>query len=220
LLKLSGLPRSTYYYYILTNDKPDKYAKVKKRIKEIYHQNKGRYGYRRILCCLRNEKVIINHKTVQKLMKELKLCCKVRLKKYKSYKGEVGRIAQNILNRNFKATKPHEKMVTDITEFSLFNEKIYFTSLMDLYNGEIVGYNVSASPNFAFVREMTEAALTKIKNPKGVIIHSDQGWHYQMKAYQRILANKGIVHSMSRKGNCLDNAVIENFFGHLKSELL
>ncbi|GHV00638.1 hypothetical protein FACS1894211_08460 [Clostridia bacterium] len=132
----------------------------------------------------------------------------------------MGRIAPNILDRNFVSKKPYEKLVTDITEFSLFNEKFYLSSLLDIYNGEIVSYNITASPNFALVKDMLEAALARIENPIGMIIHSDQGWHYQMKAYQKMLAENGIVQSMSRKGNCLDNAVMENFFGHLKSELL
>jgi transposase InsO family protein len=219
VLRLSGLPRSTYYYYISTENKPDKYAEVKERIKEIFHKNKGRYGYRRILCCLMAENYIINHKTVQKLMKELKLSCMVRLKKYRSYKGEVGKIVPNVLNRNFISKKPYKKLVTDITEFSLFNEKLYFSPMLDLYNGEIVSYQISARPNFQLVKDMMESTFCKIET-KGAIIHSDQGWHYQMKVYQKMLAEKGIIQSMSRKANCLDNAVMENFFGHLKSELL
>jgi transposase InsO family protein len=220
MLAISGLPRSTYYYYISTDNKPDKYAEVKKRIKEIFHQNKGRYGYRRILCCLRVENFVINHKTVQGLMKELKLCCMVRLKKYRSYKGEVGKIAPNVLDRDFTATRPLKKLVTDITEFSLFNEKLYFSPMLDLYNGEIVCYQVSSSPKFSLVKDMLEDTLCKVQETKSIIIHSDQGWQYQMKRYQQRLAEKGIIQSMSRKGNCLDNAVMENFFGHLKSELL
>lgn len=198
----------------------DKYAEVKERIKQIFHENKGRYGYRRILCCLRGENIVINHKTVQRLMKELNLHCMVRLKKYRSYKGEVGKIAPNILQRDFTSAKPLMKLVTDITEFSLFNEKLYFSPILDLYNGEIISYQISSRPNYALVRDMLDDTLRKMSATKDVIIHSDQGWHYQMRAYQRALAKKGITQSMSRKGNCLDNAVMENFFGHLKSELL
>jgi transposase InsO family protein len=153
-------------------------------------------------------------------MKELNLSCKVRLKKYRSYRGEAGKIAPNILDRNFIAAKPCEKLVTDITEFSLFNEKIYFSPMLDLFNGEIISYNINSSPNFQLVKGMIESVFCKIPKTKGLMIHSDQGWHYQMKAYQRMLVEKGIIQSMSRKGNCLDNAVMENFFGHLKSELL
>ena len=219
MLAISGLPRSTYYYYIATNNKPDKYAKVKERIKEIFHKNKGRYGYRRILCCLRTENHVINHKTVQRLMKELKLCCMVRLKKYRSYKGEVGNIVPNILERNFMATRPSQKWVTDVTEFGLFGEKLYLSTILDTFNGEIISYSIDRSPRF-IVGKMLETALCKTQETEGLIIHSDQGWQYQMRAFQQTLVDREIVQSMSRKGNCLDNAVMENFFGHLKSELL
>jgi len=153
-------------------------------------------------------------------MKELKLCCKVRLKKYKSYKGEVGKVVPNILNRNFLAVKPNQKWLTDVTEFGLFNEKIYLSTLLDTFNDEIIAYNISRSPNFHLVKDMLESALRETQQNKGLIIHSDQGWQYQMRSYQQILKENGVIQSMSRKGNCLDNAVMENFFGHLKAELL
>jgi len=153
-------------------------------------------------------------------MKQQKLKCMVRMKKYRSYRGEVGKIAPNVLQRNFAATRPKEKLVTDITEFSLCNEKIYLTTLLDLYNGEIVSYQVAPRPTFWFIKAMLLTALEKITNTKDIIIHSDQGVQYQMREYQRILEKRGIIQSMSRKGNCLDNAVMESFFGHLKAELL
>ena len=123
------------------------------------------------------------------------------------------------MNRQFTATRPGEKWVTDVTEFGLFNQKIYLSTIQDLYNGEIVSYNITDRPNFYLVKEMLETAI-KAHDTNGLLLHSDQGWHYQMKQYQRILAEKGITQSMSRRRNCLDNAVMENFFGHLKSELL
>ena len=152
-------------------------------------------------------------------MKEENLTCKVRAKKYKSYRGQEGKIAKNILNRNFKAEKPNEKWATDVTEFALCNEKIYLSPIIDLYNGEIISYKISKRPVLKQVLDMVEDATRKIKETKGIILHSDQGWQYQNKRYQKLLKEKGIIQSMSRKGNCLDNAVIENFFGLLKSEL-
>jgi transposase InsO family protein len=162
----------------------------------------------------------VNHKTVQRLMKKLGIVCRVRMKKYKSYKGAVGKIAPNLLERNFTASKPNEKWVTDVTEFSLFGEKLYLSPILDLFNGEIISYNLNKNPNFAQTVDMLNQAFSRIPNNTGLILHSDQGWQYQMKRYQNMLADKGIRQSMSRKGNCLDNAVMENFFGHLKSELL
>ena len=148
-------------------------------------------------------------------MKELGLVCRVRMKKYKSYRGEAGNIAPNLLNRDFSASSPNEKWVTDVTEFSLFGEKLYFSPILDLYNGEIISYNLNRSPSFAQTVDMLNGAFERIPDNTNLILHSDQGWQYQ-----KMLALKGIRQSMSRKANCLDNAVMENFFGHLKSELL
>jgi len=173
-----------------------------------------------VLLTLRNNGFVINHKTVARLMKELGFVCRVRMKKYKSYKGDVGKIAPNLLERNFKTDRPNKKWVTDITEFSLFGQKLYLSPILDLFNGEIVSYNLSKSPNFFQITDMLSKAFARISDNTNLILHSDQGWQYQMKKYQRILLDKGIRQSMSRKGNCLDNAVMENFFGHLKSELL
>jgi transposase InsO family protein len=217
---MAGIPRSTYYYCIHGLEKPDKYSEIKDLIEKIFEENKRRVGYRRITVELNHQGVCINHKTVQRLMKELGLFCKVRVKKYKSYKGEVGKIAPNLLNRNFKAYRPNEKWVTDVTEFSLFGQKLYLSPILDLYNGEIISYSISSRPVFSQVRRMLQQAFEKIPDGTDLILHSDQGWQYQMKNYQRMLEKKGIRQSMSRKGNCLDNSVMENFFGLLKTELL
>ena len=193
---------------------------VKEIIADIYHTNKGRYGYRRITIELRKRNIILNHKTVQRLMKELGLVCHVRMKKYRSYKGEIGKIAPNLLNRDFSAEKPNLKWVTDVTEFCLFGEKIYLSPILDLHSSDLVSYTISDRPVLGMVTSMLEKAFETIPENTNLILHSDQGWQYQHKQYQQMLQKKGIRQSMSRKGNCLDNAVMENFFGLLKSELL
>lgn len=153
-------------------------------------------------------------------MKQCGILCKVRMKKYRSYRGNFGTVAPNLLNRNFKAEAPNCKWVTDITEFSLFGTKLYLSPILDLYNGEIISYTLSERPNFESVMRMVNQALERLPEFYSLILHSDQGWQYQMRAYQVHLKSRGIQQSMSRKGNCLDNSVMENFFGHLKSELL
>jgi putative transposase len=215
---LAQIPRSTYYYWVSTIDRPDKDADLKSRITALYHEHKGRYGYRRITDELHNEGRSVNHKKVQRVMRELDLKCIVRMKKYRSYKGTVGKIAPNILERNFNATKPNEKWVTDITEFKLFGEKLYMSPMMDLFNGEIITYTIDSRPVYTLVSSMLDQALERKTNEDSLLIHSDQGWHYQMPQYQQTLKEQGITQSMSRKGNCYDNAVMENFFGILKSE--
>lgn len=217
---VAQLPRSSYYYHAKRQSVPDKYVSVKKEIAAIYHENRGRYGYRRITLELRKRDFSINHKTVQRLMKELDLVCRVRMKKYKSYQGEVGKIAPNLLERDFTAEVPNQKWVTDVTEFHLFGQKLYLSPILDLCSRDIVSYTISHKPNLLMVTTMLDKAFEQISDPTGLIIHSDQGFHYQHKQYQRILKKKGVIQSMSRKGNCLDNAVIENFFGLLKTELL
>ena len=201
-------------------NRTDKHKAAKEEITAIYHENRGRYGYRRITAELRNRNLPLNHKTVQRLMKELGLVCRVRMKKYRSYKGEVDKIAPNLLNRDFHADRPNQKWVTDVTEFSLFGEKLYLSPVLDLCSSDLVSYTISERPVLSMVTTMLEKAFEKIPDNTNLILHSDQGWQYQHKQYQRMLREKGIRQSMSRKGNCLDNAVIENFFGLLKSELL
>lgn len=220
LLKIAELPRATFYYHLKQQREPDKYAESKDAISAIYQENKGRYGYRRITSELRRRGFTLNHKTVQKLMKELGLVCRVRIKKYRSYKGEVGKIAPNLLQRCFEAEKPNQKWVTDVTEFSLFGQKLYLSPILDLCSRDIVSYSISDRPVLSMVTTMLDKAFSLIPDDTGLILHSDQGWQYQHKEYQRMLKDKGIRQSMSHKGNCLDNAVIENFFGLLKSELL
>ncbi len=212
------MARSTFYYHRKELGKEDKYKSAKEEIKLIYHQHKGRFGYRRILLEVKKRGYVINHKTVYKLMKEQGLKSLIRGKKYVSYKGELGKIAPNLLQRNFKAAQPNEKWATDITEFRVKEKKLYLSPVIDLFNGEIISYTTSESPNIKQVIDMLKKCKRN-KSDKTLILHSDQGWQYQMKAYQFMLKRKNISASMSRKGNCLDNAIIENFFGTLKSEL-
>lgn len=220
LLEIAQLPRATFYYHAKRMVQKDKYADIKTKITEIFHENQGRYGYRRITGELHNQNFAINHKTVQRLMKELGLVCRVRMKKYRSYKGEVGKVADNLLERDFHAEKPNQKWTTDVTEFRLFGQKLYLSPIMDLCSGDIVTYTLSESPNLLMVTTMLEQALKVLPKKHDLILHSDQGWHYQHKQYRKMLAENGITQSMSRKGNCYDNAAMESFFGHLKSELL
>ena len=219
LLNQTNMARSSYYYHEKRIQLTDKYQSVKELIKQIYHHHKGRFGYRRITLKINQKGILINHKTVLKLMKILGLKSVIRIKKYKSYKGELGKIAPNVLNRNFKAISPNQKWATDITEFNVLGKKLYLSPIIDLFNGEIISYELSERANFDQIIAMLKKSFKRITNQTNLILHSDQGWQYQMKQYQKILKDKGIIQSMSRKGNCLDNAIIENFFGILKSEL-
>ena len=213
------MARSSYYYHQRGIDVADKYKDIKNLIKSIYHTHKGRLGYRRITLELRQKGFVVNHKTVLRLMRVLSLKSLIRVKKYKSYKGEQGKIAPNVLARDFKAEQPNQKWATDVTEFNVRGNKLYLSPIIDLFNGEIISYQLSERPSLEQVINMLKKSFKRLQVHSNLILHSDQGWQYQMKQYQRILKEKGIIQSMSRKGNCLDNAVIENFFGILKSEL-
>ena len=214
------MARSTFYYHFRKSKQPDKYAREKESIIRLYPEHKGRYGYRRITVEMNKIGYAINHKTVLKLMNICGIKSQVRLRKYCSYKGQIGRIAPNLLQRDFAAEKPNQKWVTDLTEFSVCGVKLYLSPIMDLYNREIISYKIAERPNFMQIMKMLDDAFARIPDSPGIVLHSDQGWQYQMKQYQLRLRQKGITQSMSRKGNCLDNAAMESFFGLLKSELL
>ena len=218
LLKISGLARSTFYYHEKMFQVGDKAAELKAQVAAIYAQHKGRYGYRRITAAMRQLGHVINHKAVQRLMKILGLKSIVRVKRYRSYKGTVGRIAPDLLKRNFAAQAPNQKWVTDVTEFKVGNEKLYLSPVMDLYNGEIIAYETAKRPAFTLVSNMLKKAFSKLQSQDTPVLHSDQGWQYQLSHYQHLLRERNMIQSMSRKGNCLDNAAMESFFGTIKTE--
>lgn len=212
------MARSTWYYHQSVRNRPDKYAEIKRKISQIYQHHKGCYGYRRITAALAREHERVNHKTVQRLMSEQSLKAVIRVKKYRSWKGELGKIAPNILQRNFMATRPNEKWVTDVTEFAVAGQKLYLSPIIDLFNGEVISHVMSERPVMKMVSTMLEKALAKLSPGDKPVLHSDQGWQYQMQRWQEQLKTHGLTQSMSRRGNCLDNAVAESFFGTLKSE--
>lgn len=151
-------------------------------------------------------------------MKQLQLASCIRVKKYNSYKGRYGKAAGNVLDRKFTVDRPNQKWVTDVTEFKVGGEKLYLSPILDLYNGEIVAYQMEHRPRLSMVDDMLTKALSVLNEGEYPLLHSDQGWQYQMVQYQKRLKEAGLKQSMSRKGNCYDNAVIESFFGTLKAE--
>lgn len=221
LLNIIKLARSTYYYQLKQLDKSDKNHDIKDEIQAIFTEHKGNYGYRRMTLELRNHGYIVNHKKVQRLMRVLGLSARIRRKrKYSSYQGEIGKKADNLIQRQFEASKPMEKCYTDVTEFAIpaSSQKLYLSPVLDGFNSEIIAYNLSRSPNLAQVKTMLEQAFSE-EYYENTILHSDQGWQYQHNFYHLFLESKGIQPSMSRKGNSPDNGMMESFFGILKSEM-
>lgn len=219
LLSISKIARSSYYYHIKNSSVLNKHEDAKKEINKIYNDHKGRYGYRRITFEMKNRGYDINHKTVSKLMCGQGLKSVIRRKKYISYRGETSEAAPNLLKQDFSAQEPCLKWATDVTEFKVKDKKVYLSPIIELFNGEIISYNLSESPNFKQISDMLEDAFKTLEAHQKPILHSDQGWQYRMPKYKQLLSKQGIIQSMSRKGNCYDNAIIENFFGTIKSEV-
>ena len=214
------LSRSTYYYEI---SKEDVVAKKNEAIacviREIYEHNKGRYGVRRVHHELINKGYMINHKKVQRLMHCMNLKGKRPKEKYHSYQGEVGKVADNLINRDFSATKPLQKWTTDVSQFSFPWGKCYLSPILDMHTNEVISYDLSPSPNMEQIRRMLEKGLSRFSSLNGLIFHSDQGWQYQHAYFRKTIEAHGIIQSMSRKGNCYDNSIMETFFGRLKNEM-
>lgn len=224
VLKQVDIPEATYHYHInqMNNADPDQAWNM--LILALFEKHEGRYGYRRIYAELRAQGYVINHKKVQRIMNELDLRCVkfVRKSRYNSYKGKVGKVAKNRLNRRFNTPYALQKLVTDVTEFKCTgDEKLYLSPIMDLYNGEIIGFSMSKRPTLDFVMDSLKQALPIIKEHANyrTTIHSDQGWHYQHNSWVKSLKRNKIFQSMSRKATCADNAAMENFFGLLKQEM-
>lgn len=233
LLSIAKLSHSTYYYHLTKKDKDEKNADLMQLIKAIFYEHKGRYGFRRITLELRNRGHGVNKKKVRRLMDKLGLKGKQPKMKYHSYKGDMNGIVKNRLldkvvdekhnktyyERNFATTTCNEKWTTDVSMFCIAAGKLYLSPIMDMHTREIIAYNISESPNYAQIQDMLCKAFSHYDDLRGLIFHSDQGWQYQMQQFHQSLAEREIIQSMSRKGNCMDNSPMENFFGIMKNEM-
>ncbi|WP_419393611.1 IS3 family transposase [Cytobacillus praedii] len=217
ILGVLEVPKSTFYRWKkkYINREPNKLEML---IINLCEETKHHYGHRKIKALLKQRNNIkVNRKTVQRIMQKFNLQCQIKVKRQKYINGESNIIVENILNRNFKAERPNEKWVTDITYLPYGSSMLYVSTIMDLYNNEIIAYTISSIQDTNFVLSTLKEALNK-RRPKHVLLHSDQGSVYTSYAYQNFAKEKGIITSMSRKGNCHDNAVIESFHSSLKSE--
>jgi transposase InsO family protein len=215
-----GISRSTYYFELKKPDAvAERNAELTEKIKEIFTDNKNRYGVRRVYQELRNQGYSVNHKRVQRIMHNESLLGIKPKEKYHSYKGDVGKVAPNIINRDFSTTAPLQKWTTDVSQFNFFWGKCYLSPILDMGSNEIISYDLALSPNMAQVERTLDQAFKRFPDTKGIIMHSDQGWQYQHQNYRMALTEHGIIQSMSRKGNCYDNCIMETFFGRMKNEM-
>ena len=220
MLKAFGIAKSTYYYEISRKDAvQERNVSMESEIQTIFEQNKGRYGVRRVHAELVNRGFAVNHKRVQRIMHNLGLLGKRPKEKYHSYKGDVGRVADNLINRDFSTSAPLEKWTTDVSQFSFPWGKCYISPILDMNTNEIIAYDLSQSPNLEQISRMLNSAFERFPHPEGLVMHSDQGWQYQHPLYRETLRKHGVIQSMSRKGNCYDNCIMETFFGRLKNEM-
>ena len=238
ILKVAGLSKSTYEYYKSRKhlnsiqNKAIKEDKILSIVIPIFTHHKKRYGSRRVILSAKNKLQGINHKTIERVMSENNLkAIQGNNGKYHSYKGDNGEVKTNLLLqketvdgkeklvRHFEANKPNEIWTTDVSEFKYPGGKLYLSPIFDMYDQSIISYDISTSPDFTQTKRMIDIAFNKYPNLEGLIFHSDQGWQYQMKPYQNWLKERGIKQSFSRKGNCMDNSPMENFFGIMKNEM-
>ena len=220
LLKAMGMSKSTYYYEISKVDAVEmRNQELMDEIKEIFEHHKHRYGVRRVHRELVNRGHNVNHKRVQRLMHNMGLLGKRPKEKYHSYRGEVGKVAENIINRDFHATAPLKKWTTDVSQFSFSWGKCYISPILDMNTNEVISYDLSLSPNLEQIQRMLDKAFKRFPSIEGLIFHSDQGWQYQHAYFRNTLKEHGIIQSMSRKGNCYDNCIMETFFGRMKNEM-
>ncbi|WP_346726756.1 IS3 family transposase, partial [Bacillus suaedaesalsae] len=224
VLQIVGIPESSYHYHIKMMKKENPDQGLEESIQSIFDENNGNYGYRRIKLELKNRGVKVNHKKVQRIMDELGLKADKfgrKSRKYSSYRGTTGNVAKNLINRRFYTNVYHQKLTTDITEFKCSdNVKLYLNPIMDMFNGEVLSYGISMRPTLELVLRPLGEALEIVKDSKfRTTIHSDQGWQYQHIQWVSTLKEYKVFQSMSRKGNCLDNSPMENFFGLMKQEM-
>ena len=232
LLSAAGLSKSTYYYEAKRRDFDAKNAGLIGEIEGIFASSRGRYGVRRVAAELRSLGFAVNHKKVQRLMAKLGLSARRKAVHYNSYRGSVGKVADDLIiaeyvrkdgqvhhKSDFSCDGPNKKWTTDVSQFTFPWGKCYLSPIKDMYDGRIVAYDLSLRADMSQAKRMLDRAFSLGYDLNGLVFHSDQGWQYQQSWYVESLKKRGILQSMSRKGNCLDNCIMESFFGTMKNEM-
>ncbi len=220
LLKIAGIARSTYYYHLSKLERADRHQDLKAEIVSIFRASKSRYGYRRVRRTLVRQGWTVSWKLVAKLMRQMGLRSKTRRKKnYSSFRGNTSNTAPNVLERKFATDAPNQKWVSDITMFQLNGNKLYLSPVIDLFDHSVVSFTIGTAPTTRLSSESLRKAFKNAGHPENVLVHTDQGFHYHHISWISQLKSHRCVQSMSRKGNCYDNSVAENFFTHLKQEM-
>jgi putative transposase len=220
LLKMMGMPKSSYYYQKEAQNRTDKYAALRTNVKKAFIENQSRYGYRRVYAVIRNRGTIISEKVIRRIMKEEQLIVPFKRKRrYSSYKGEISPAVENLVDRDFHANTPNTKWLTDLTEFHIPAGKVYLSPIIDCFDGLVVSWTIGTSPDAELVNTMLDDAICNLTDEEHPIIHSDRGCHYRWPGWVLRMENAGLTRSMSKKGCSPDNSACEGFFGRLKNEM-
>ena len=220
LLPELDLARSSYFYHRARLRISDKHAATRRAITEIFDLNYRCYGYRRIRAALSRQEVFVSEKVVRRLMRQESLSVATKRRRYGSYRGEIGPAPENLINRDFRATAPNKKWLTDITEFQIPAGKVYLSPVIDCFDGLVVSWSIGTSPDAELVNTMLDAAVeTVVDSIDRPVVHSDRGAHYRWPGWLSRMRDAKLTRSMSRKGCSPDNAACEGFFGRLKNEL-
>lgn len=220
LLKRLAFSKSSYYYQEAAMKRPDKYNDIRCRVRRLFHENKQRYGYRRIYGLLKREEIIVSEKVIRQIMREEGLIINSKKRrKYSSYQGEISPSVPNRIERDFHADKPNQKWLTDITEFALPAGKVYLSALVDCFDGMLPSWTISTAPDSVLVNTMLEQAISGLREGERPLLHSDRGCHYRWPGWIERMGTAGLERSMSRKGCSPDNAACEGLFGRLKNEM-
>ena len=220
LLEKLSLSKSSYYYQEASLKQEDKYNDIRKKITELFCENKGCYGYRRIYGLLKRRGILLSEKIVRRIMQEEGLVVKnKRHRKYSSYQGEISPAVPNVLKRNFHADQPNRKWLTDITEFAIPAGKVYLSSILDCFDGMLPSWTIGTSPDANLVNSMLEQAVSGLREEEHPLVHSDRGCHYRWPGWIERMERAGLERSMSKKGCSPDNSACEGLFGRIKNEM-
>jgi len=216
-----GISRAAYYAWVKGIGKPDKDAERMRLVQNAWDKSRKTYGYRRVTICLQQQGHKINHKAVLRLMNKLGVRSVARKpKQYKRKSQDVYHHYGNVLDRDFSATAPNQKWVTDISYIPTQQGWAYLSTIKDLFDGFIVAHKLGRKNSIELVKDTLKQAMHKEKVTDGLLLHSDQGHQYTSNPYFVLTTAYHIQQSMSRRGNCWDNAPMESFFGHFKEEAL
>lgn len=220
LLSVFHMAKSSYCYQVISINKLDKFAELRKDIRTTFEESSSRYGYRRVHSVLKSSGTVVSEKIIRRLMKEEHLIVlNVKRKKYNSYIGEISMAVENIINRDFHAEKPNVKWLTDITEFHIPAGKVYLSPIIDCFDGLPVSWTIGTSPDAKLVNTMLDEAISVLNQNEHPIVHSDRGCHYRWPGWIERMDQANLTRSMSKKGCSPDNSACEGFFGRLKIEM-